>query len=1278
MGKQKFSFLVIWWALIFMPGMVHAQFARKHVQIKWHWENSYLSHKPWKITLFDPEAYEWTPEGIYYNTQWNGTADTKNYRIENIRYSPADPNMIRFLHPGKSPESFKPDLQNLQGRNSQWISLRINALIYQNGQWYKLDAFDLVYQPAIYRMARARSVALAGHGPLSRGNIYRIETPHTGIYRMNKDFLQNLGIDISRLDPRNIHILGWGGQMLPLHNNAPYPQELAEIPVYIHGEQDGRFNDDDYILFYGIGKQNWNYESQTHNNLYGDHAYYFIRIDDEPGKRITSYTEPSGTPVQTYNSYYSERFYEADSFNISRMGRLWFSDNFNFGRATKHYEFHFPEREAGTPVFYEVKAATDNPVNSQFYIKFNGQLVDSMQVNNLTSGMRSNGEEAKTTRKRDTVDFDGQDLDIDLIYDDKGFSSARIFMDYIKIGVMAKLQGQDKSFMFYHPAQKTASGPVSYHLNRAGNIMFVWDITNPFQVTSIDNSSGQNSIDFKAPAGTHRYIAVMRSAPPPEIPSNKQVSLSDLHYEIFHSNGHFSIPDYIIIAPAGWENEARRLVDFHQDHGLDAVFAPLNKIYNEFGSGNPDPAAIRNFIRYVYLNAPPDQRPLYITLLGDTSWDFKNIDVDPAENTNIIPSYQSLESFSLSASFVTDDFFVMMDDSEGFLDYNRRDVPDLAIGRLPVSTPEDAHKLIDKILHYYDPATYGIWHNTITLVSDDADRDSSRWELSLLRTTMNIAKQLETYHPFFNLKKIYLDAYPQVSTSGGYRYPDANRDLLNAFEHGTLILNFIGHGNEYGWTHERVLNIPEIKSLRNYDKLPFVSTITCEFGRFDNPYLVSGAELFITNYHGGALSILTTVREISASSGMYKNVKVFQYLTGTENGTFSHFRTPGESLLKAKQYWSVVNKKISLLGDPAMPLHFALPEVRVTSVHASLNDTIRALDLVTIEGKVVDNTGHLLNGYNGIIQVRVMDKKMERHTLNNDHVNGQNINFHVLGPVLFSGQTRAQNGHFRLRFRMPLDINPQYGYGRISLYGQQGQDLRRGVDTTVVVGGINTAAPDDNQPPVIRLYMNDFNFADGGITNTSPFLLAKLYDENGINTAGGIGHDIVAVLDGKTDQTFILNDYYMADENTYQSGKIKFKLFDLQPGEHTIHLTAWDTYNNKGTAEIHFRVVENKALEITRVLNYPNPFIDYTEFWFTHNHPYENLDVQVEVFDVAGNLVWSYWKTIVNEGSTSRDIIWDGRDSFGQPIAKGTYFYKLSVRTPDGKTVTRWEKLVKL
>ncbi len=1260
------SFLVL--------SIFYAQSTR-YISIRWKIPPQEKSKKfnPLFHALFDDDKYVFEDGMVFYMQQFEGTlADVSSVKFKAVSYSPLPYHMVKALRLNDVPDAFSAEVFPQNGRNKVGTLMKVNAIIRKDGRYYKLDAFEIGWKEGRQVGNRMNRAALT-HSPLSDGKWYRFEIGQTGVYKLDKTFLESLGVNTSQIDPRNISIYGWGGQMLPLANDSGMPQELAELAIRVHGENDGSFDAGDYILFYGTGRE-WNPEYQTHNNIYSDKKFYYLKIGNSPGKRMQAYTEPSGTPVVSFTEYLAHRYYEKDSVNIVKLGKEWYGNNFNYGQATRHFEMHFRNRIASKKIKVTFKLATDNPAVSNVTIKVNNQTMGTYNLPALFPILQANGIHAVKTVQTDSIAVTGDKINISMVYNDNGYPAAKVFLDYISVDAYCSLSVGGKSFVFSHPAQQNTSGVVEYQLSDAGQLDEIWDVTNPFEATYLPASG--NNFSFKAAGMTKgKYVTVTDDFLEPVKPGNPRVNNMDLRWDTFYASGSYTPPDYIIIAPERFRSQAERYVAFHQERGLHAFFAPLEEIYLEFGNGTQDIAPIRNYLRYVYFES--GQQLKYVTLLGDTSWDFKNLMFDEDENTNVIPSYQSQQSFSLVSSFVTDDFFVMTDLNEGHLE-SSWGLPDIAIGRIPVKDEEEAEVITDKLLHYYDPSTYGNWHNTVTLLADDADRPSSAWELGLLWSTLEIARDIETHHPFVNLNKIYLDAYPQVSSAGGYRYPDAKRDLLNAFEKGMLILNFIGHGNEYGWTHERIFNLPEIRSLRNIDKLPFVSTVTCEFGRFDNPKLVSGAEILIKNKLGGAVQLLTTTREISASAAMFFNKVYYKYLFGTETGSFTHFRTPGEALLETKNVYSSLNKKISLLGDPAMPLHFPEPEIVITQIHSQSQDTIRALELVRIEGEVQDGNGNLLSGFNGTVHPVIFDKKIETRTLNNDHVPGQDTVFTKLGPAIFRGQSRVNNGTFSFEFIVPKDIKPAYGRGKISLYAKEEENILKGVDTNIVIGGLASNYTADNTPPKIFLYMNDYNFADGGITDANPFLLVKLEDDSGINTVGGVGHDIIAVIDDDPKLTFKLNDYYETEENTYKKGKIKYKLFDLEPGLHTLKLTAWDVHNNKGEAELSFKVVEKNELALDKVLNYPNPFIDYTEFWFTHNRPFEPLEVQVEVYSVTGKMVWHTYQTIINEGFTSRDIHWNGRDDFGNKIGKGVYFYKISVRTSDGKTLKKWEKLVKL
>jgi hypothetical protein len=378
---------------------------------------------------------------------------------------------------------------------------------------------------------------------------------------------------------------------------------------------------------------------------------------------------------------------------------------------------------------------------------------------------------------------------------------------------------------------------------------------------------------------------------------------------------------------------------------------------------------------------------------------------------------------------------------------------------------------------------------------------------------------------------------------------------------------------------------------------------------------------------------------------------------------------------------------VFFIGDPSMRLAFPRQKIELITLNdipiSESTEVLRALDKVKLGGEIRDNNGNVLEDYIGILEVKLFDKNRERSTLGNDGVtqNGELLimDFTTLGGVLFNGKATVSNGVFEIDFIMPRDTQIPLGAGRISFYSQRDNTLNNqtGYNSNIRIGGLNEDAPEDNQGPLINLFMNDESFVSGGVTNNSPILIAKLSDENGINTASGIGHDMIAIIDGDESNPFVINDYYQADVDDYSNGTASFTLRDLEEGLHTLTFKAWDVYNNSSTSEIQFVVAGNDDLKITNVLNYPNPFVDYTEFWFNHNRPFEPLEVQIQVFTVTGKVIWTNNQIITSDGFLSRDIIWDGKDDFGESIAKGVYVYKLTVNsTLTNKRVEKYEKLV--
>jgi hypothetical protein len=851
------------------------------------------------------------------------------------------------------------------------------------------------------------------------------------------------------------------------------------------------------------------------------------------------------------------------------------------------------------------------------------------------------------------------------------------YLDFIFLKSRRNLKGYGKQFQFQYDAASSNVGIGEYQITNAASIQQIWDVTDIFNVTKVDNNS-QSTFAFKANLGEIRkYVALdTNDFYTPLKDSQTDVVNQNLKGTIFNNNqGQFQDIDYLIVTPYFLGSQAEKLANFHRINSqLNVKVVYLENIYQEFSSGKQDIGAIRNFVKYVYNNASsPDKKVKYLNLFGDASYDFKN---RIAIASNIVPIYQALNSFtSGESSFASDDYFGLMDDNEGDVDSFQGSL-DIAVGRMIANSTTQADELVNKVIDYHDIKSYGNWRNNIVFIADDADKKS---DASLQSKINNLTDVIVAQKPFINARKILLDSYVQETSAGGNRYPKARQDLFNAFENGALVFNYLGHGGEDGLAQERIWEKSDGQNLSNRYKYPLFITITCDFSRFDNPFRPTAGEYTYWNPKGGAISMVTTIREIGQTTGENFNDVLASYIFSYGSDEYTSI---AESLRLAKNDYAPRTNVVFYLGDPALKLAIPRPKIVLTKVNdmpiTGPVDNFKSLAQIKITGQLTDENNNVLNTYNGELSIQIFDKMIPRTTLNNDR-NNSTMNFSTLGETIFRGNASVINGQFEFSFVVPRDIMIPLGNGRISFYGKRGDLLldKTGFDTSIKVGGINENAAVDNTPPKVKLYMNDQTFISGGITNSSPIFLAFLEDENGINTASGIGHDIIAILDGDENNPYKMNDYYETELDNYKKGKLKFPFRNLAKGLHTILFKAWDVYNNLVTAEIQFIVVGDESITLTNVLNYPNPFVNYTQFWFTHNKPFEPLEVQVQVMTITGKIVWTKNQTITTDGFLSREITWDGKDDFGDKIGKGVYVYKLTVKSVLTNTKTeKYEKLV--
>ncbi|WP_396156638.1 type IX secretion system sortase PorU [Flavobacterium sp.] len=1271
--------------------------------LKWT-DKKPLSYGNYSYTLpqFNIENYQFDAYSktlLYGLTiKLNNSLNEGAFQITNVVFEPILESQLGDLSIKNIPSTFNYTFKNSIARDQYYGKINITPIIKEGNSYKKLISFTYSFGQNALRVApQTNTITAIGNAVLDSGNWYRFYVQKSGVFKITKSFLSSLGLN-TNVDPRKIKIYGNGGRMLPLLNSEDYPMDLTENAIQFVGENDGVFDNQDYILFYAEGVDKWNNDYKSNLNIYSDKSYYYVTAQGGDGKRIVDMTQPTTNATTTITTFDDYKFHEVDDINIEKLGRIWFGENFS-ATNEQEFEFNFPNLVNTTAIRVETHIAAVTSTTNNFKIEANSQLVGNIAI---TPSPNSDVLVFERTLSS-LVTVNSNDVTVKITYENNGVPSSKGYLDYINITAKRNLQAYGKQFSFQFDQAASLLGVGEYQISNASSISQVWDITDIYNVTKAENTA-QSSFSFKSDLGeVRKYMAIDNSdyySPSKE--SKSKVDNQNLKGTIFNdAQGGFKDIDYLIITPKFLTVQAEKLAAFHRSYsGLNVKVVHLENIYPEFSSGKQDIGAIRNFVKYVYFNASTaSKRVKYLNIFGDASYDFK--DRIP-NNTNIVPIYQALNSYTEGeSSFASDDFFGMLDPDEGRLDFGNSPTNgstsfsydfggiDVAIGRMIVSSTQQADEMVNKVIEYHDIKSYGSWRNNYVCIGDDPNLDKPS-DNQLQYYQNRLADRISVEKPFINVKKILLDSFVQETSAGGKRYPKVREEIFASFEKGALVFNYLGHGGEETLAEERIWEKSDGQNLTNKFKYPLFITITCDFSRFDNPYRPTAGEYIYLNPKGGAISMITTVRSIGQSTAQYFNDELAEFLFAFGSDSYPSI---AEALRFAKNSGpNAATNIVVYLGDPALMLAISKPKIVLTKVNdipiSGPIDDFQSLDYVKLTGEVRDENNNTLVNYNGELSVNIFDKNLVVNTLRNDNYDAvindllelaPTMSFSKLGETIFRGNAGIVNGNFEFGFYVPRDIRIPVGNGRISFYSKRNQILldKTGYNTDIKVGGINTSAVADTTGPTVKLYMNDETFVNGGITNESPFFLALLEDEHGINTASGIGHDIIGILDGDETKPFIMNDYYETELNDYTRGRVYFPFRNLAVGLHTISFRAWDVYNNPITAEIQFVVVGDESITLSKVLNYPNPFVSYTEFWFSHNRPFEPLEVQVQVMTITGKIVWTKNQTVSTDGFLSREITWDGKDDFGDRIGKGVYVYKLTVKsTLSNKKAEKIEKLV--
>ncbi|MEJ6583429.1 MAG: type IX secretion system sortase PorU [Crocinitomicaceae bacterium] len=1172
------------------------------------------------------------------------------------------------------------ELSVVSDRSNKSIVLNLFPFIKENGVLKRITSVKII-QSNITNAMQYQPKSFAASSVLKPGSgfWYKISVNTDGIHKIDKAFLESCGIDVDNLNPDHIHIYGNGDGRLPELNSVPRSDDLVNNSIYIKGGADGVFDQDDYILFYAWGPHRWSQSSSvTFNqdrNIYSDISCYFININSTllPLRilPVSSTVVPATHNVSTY-SYHD--VHELDALNILGGGQRWYGELFDT-EMQRVINFSVPNIDNTTPASFEASIASNAKASSgtSHSYSVNGTIIGSStlpvasdfgrQVLNMTLPSPASTLPVLITVNRDVP-------------------STLTYLDRIVLNARRQLVFVGTQFRFRDLNSIGAGNVAEFTVqNLPPSQGFIWEVTDRHQPFAVGGTFTGSNYTFRLPTDQLREFVAA---------DGQNYFLPARVGEVAYQNLH-ELPqaDYLIVTHKNFTTQANRLADLHRGLGESVHVVTSEQVFNEFSSGMLDPTAIRMFAKMFYDRGvlTPYSRPQSLLLFGDGTYDPKN---RVANNNNYIPTYQMLTSENHIDAMVTDDFFGMLDDNEAL---NTNDELDIGVGRLLISDTEMARQQVDKVEHYmkngsalYSTAntncgsdngssTFGDWRTKYVQIADD--------EEGAYFLDNDVEPQYDSTkanHPGMNCEKIYLDAYKQVSTAGGQRYPDVVDAINDRIERGALVVNYVGHGGEVGVAEERVITVPQIQDWKNIDKLALIVSATCEFTKFDDPDRVSAGEWASINPYGAAIALMTTTRAVyfgvntNTGKSFFKNI--FQRDANDEPKTF------GEIIRLSKNGVPGSNNKRSftLIGDPHLKI--ALPRMNV--VTDSVNglspaiemDTIRALSKVTIKGHIEDFNGSTLIGFNGFLYPSVYDKPKQQQTLGNDATSPIRT-FELQTNKLYKGKASVTNGYFEFTFIVPKDINYSFDFGKISYYGENGIIDAIGSDTRMYVGGVDPNGINDDLGPDIDIFLNDENFVSGGITDETPQLLVKIFDENGINAVGnGVGHDLTAIIDGETSDPIVLNDYFTSDLDSYQSGEIKYNFSTIEPGSHTLTVKIWDVNNNSSEKTIDFEVREKQELSLEHVLNYPNPFTTSTEFYFEHNQNCTSLDAQIQILTISGKLVRTINQSVHTEGYRSEGIHWNGRDDFGDQLAKGVYIYRLSVRTPEGDQAEKLEKLV--
>ena len=1086
---------------------------------------------------------------------------------------------------------------------------------------------------------------------LSEGHWVKIRVSESGVCRMSFAELRNAGID-----PAQVRVYGFGGGMLAQDFRKAKIDDLPQVPVFVGN---------DYILFWVQGPISWIYNTAvsparfTHTrNTYSDYGYYFLT--DNVGEPLAPTEQPaiSGTPTEV-TSYLHYQVHEKDSVNlidrsgVSGGGREFYGEQFNTGQK-RTFTFSTPNAIEDQTSRAYIDVAGFAPVTSYFRSAYNGK----------------NGT-ANIAKKKDNYSFGevgyinttapstAGKQEIQLTYM-CSTSGALGWLNYIELTTPSTLTMTGSWMPIRTDVNFKSSTPVRFHLSGADEATQVWDITNLGAITRMPTTFTNDELQWTGTQedGVHEYVAVNTKG-------NKWVSATVIG-TVKNQNLHrLKNIDYVIICPEGYEEVSADLAKAHEEkEGITWAVVTDQQVYNEFSSGTPDATAYRWLMKMLYDRADGNgiAAPRWLLLMGHGTFD--NRKLLTTSGTNLLLCYEAKNSTNEVNAYASDDYFAFLDDNEGESDASA--TMDIGVGRLPVNTVQEARTTVDKIIAYMTNSNPGKWKNQLVYLADDGEAGTHT------ETSEISAEMIRLANPDFVVHKIFLDAYPQETNASGESYPQAKNRLDNLLKNGCLFFDYSGHGGYNNITSEAILTLRDVETMHNTN-LAFWLFATCNYAEFDTGKRCA-AESAVLNPNGGAVGILAATRTVYASQNNNLNRNVCAELFAHKT-TFHYEATLGEAIRKGKNRLGSDTNKLPyvLLGDPALRLNYHTDYFVQTTTKI---DTLNALSVQHVEGQIIDEDSVVVSDFEGTVNITIYDKIQVIPTRDNDDYGDEPrvVNYLDYPNTLFSGSTAVKEGRFAYTFMVPRDIRYNFGNGRIVYYAKTADSLETaegvGHFEDFIIGGTGSILTTDTTGPEMKIYLNTPAFVDGGKTYATPRFYADLADSSGINTAGaGIGHDLLLIVDDDAKQTYILNEYFTAADNSYTEGQVSYRMEKLANGPHSLVFRSWDLLNNSSTQSLNFVVEAGIDPSIYSVTTYPNPARaqSVVNFIVQYDQPDELISTEVYLYNTAGQLIWRQ-----TQGNPDQVTINLAQMNLGA----GIYIYNVKIKSPTSGSSTAAGKII--